>query len=72
MPGATCHGPELKGLGVAPPIAGRSPSYLVRQLYDLQSGVRNGTMAVLMKPTVVNLTPADMIDLAACVSSRAP
>ena len=69
---ATCHGPELKGLGVAPPIAGRSPSYLVRQLYELQSGVRNGTMAVLMKPTVVNLTPDDMIDLAAYVSSRAP
>lgn len=69
---ATCHGPELKGLGVAPPIAGRSPSYLVRQLYDMKSGARAGAMAALMKPTVVNLTPDDMIDLAAYVSSRAP
>jgi hypothetical protein len=31
-----CHGPDLKGLG--PGIAGRSPSYIVRQLYDLCSG----------------------------------
>src|SRR5262249_36138359 len=28
-----CHGPDLKGLGPVPGIAGRSPSYLVRQIY---------------------------------------
>ncbi|MDQ2712756.1 MAG: hypothetical protein M3Y24_11115 [Acidobacteriota bacterium] len=27
---------DLKGLGPVPGIAGRSPSYLVRQLYDMQ------------------------------------
>ena len=32
-----CHGPDLKGLGGIPPIAGRSPSYLMRQLYDIKS-----------------------------------
>src|SRR5436190_5468657 len=38
----TCHGPDLKGLGPVPPLAGRSPSYTVRQLFDLQTGVRKG------------------------------
>jgi cytochrome c553 len=32
----TCHGPDLKGVASVPGIAGRSPSYLVRQLYDFQ------------------------------------
>ena len=31
-----CHGPDLKGLGPVPPLAGRSPSYTVRQLFDFQ------------------------------------
>jgi cytochrome c553 len=35
-----CHGPDLKGLGNVPPLAGRSPSYLARQLYDIQHGTR--------------------------------
>jgi cytochrome c553 len=39
-PCAGCHGPQLKGAALAPPIAGRSTSYIVRQLYDFQSGAR--------------------------------
>ncbi|HEY4132075.1 MAG TPA: hypothetical protein VGM50_15795, partial [Gemmatimonadaceae bacterium] len=35
-PCAECHGETLRGVGVVPRIAGRSPSYLVRQLYDIQ------------------------------------
>ena len=35
---AVCHGADLKGLGPVPGIAGRSPSYLVRQMYDMQAG----------------------------------
>jgi cytochrome c553 len=27
-----CHGPDLRGLGPLPSIAGRSPSYMFRQL----------------------------------------
>ena len=30
-----CHGPQLRGLGPVPALAGRSPSYIARQLYDL-------------------------------------
>jgi cytochrome c553 len=35
QPCATCHGPELRGTALAPPIAGRQPGYLARQMYDL-------------------------------------
>jgi cytochrome c553 len=69
---AICHGPDLKGLAGIPPIAGRSPSYAVRQLYDFQTGARNGAAAALMKPVVANLTIEDMIALAAWLSSQKP
>ena len=35
---ALCHGAYLTGLGPLPSIAGRSPSYMFRQLYDFQHG----------------------------------
>ncbi len=62
---AICHGPDLKGLAGIPPIVGRSPSYAVRQLYEFQTGSRNGAAAALMKPVVANLTVEDMVALAA-------
>lgn len=67
-----CHGPDLKGLGPIPGIAGRSPSYIVRQLYDFKHGTRAGIGSALMKPTVEKLTVEDMLALAAYVSSLAP
>ena len=71
-PCATCHGPELRGIDPAPPIAGRATSYIVRQLFDIQSGARAGEAADLMKPVVAGMTMADMIAVAAYVASRAP
>lgn len=68
----TCHGPDLKGLGPVPPLAGRSPSYTVRQLFDMQTGVRKGTWSPLMKGAVEKLTIDDMIAIAAFTSSREP
>jgi cytochrome c553 len=68
----TCHGPDLKGLGPVPPLAGRSPSYTVRQLFDLQTGVRKGPWSPLMKAAVEKLTVDDMIAIAAYASSREP
>jgi cytochrome c553 len=68
---AICHGPDLKGLGNLPSIVGRSPSYVVRQLYDIQSGARAGAGAQLMKATVANLTVEDMASIAAYLASRA-
>jgi cytochrome c553 len=69
---ATCHGPDLMGLAEMPGIAGRSPSYLARQLYDLQQGTRKGTMAPLMQPVVANLNGEDFVAIAAYVASLAP
>lgn len=68
----TCHGPNLKGLKNVPSIAGRSPSYIVRQLYDMQSGARNGATLAQMKPVVANLSIYDLIDIAAYTSSLEP
>jgi cytochrome c553 len=67
-----CHGGDLKGLGPVPGIAGRSPSYLVRQLYDMQQGTRKGLWSDLMKPVVGKLSEEDMLDIAAYVASQAP
>jgi cytochrome c553 len=69
---AICHGPELKGVGNVPSIAGRSPSYIVRQLWDIQGGVRNGAATQLMKQPVAKLTLDDMIAIAAYAASLHP
>jgi cytochrome c553 len=67
-----CHGSELKGVDPIPPIAGRSPTYIVRQLYEFQHGRRAGAVSDLMKPTVEKLSQDDMIALAAYVGSLDP
>jgi len=67
-----CHGPGLKGLGPIPGIAGRSPSYIVRQLFDFKHGARAGAGGALMTPTVDKLTLDDMISLAAYAASLKP
>jgi cytochrome c553 len=71
-PCSVCHGADLKGLGPVPGIAGRSPSYTVRQLFDTQHGTRHGVWADLMKPVVANLTNDDMLAIAAYTASRTP
>jgi cytochrome c553 len=65
---AGCHGMGLRGAD-APGIAGRSPSYLARQLYDFQQGTRHGEMAAAMQPVVANLTAADIVNLTAYAAS---
>jgi cytochrome c553 len=72
VPCVTCHGIDLAGVGPVPGIAGRSPSYLARQLYDFQQGARNGTGAALMKPVVAGLDEEDILAIVAYVSSRTP
>jgi cytochrome c553 len=68
----TCHGDQLNGVGPIPGLAGRSPSYLVRQLYDFQHGTRAGPWSPLMAPNVINLTLDDMVALAAYAASLPP
>jgi len=69
---STCHGPELKGDHAVPPITGRFVSYVVRQLYDFQSGARAGAEAAQMKPVVEKLTVEDMAAVGAYLATRAP
>ena len=71
-PCGVCHGADLKGMGPVPGIAGRSPSYLVRQLYDIQQGTRKGLWSELMKPVVSGLSQEDMLNIAAYTASREP
>jgi len=67
-----CHGADLKGLGPVPGIAGRSPSYLMRQLYDMQQGARKGTWTELMKSVVAGLSEDDLLNIVSYTSSRTP
>jgi cytochrome c553 len=72
VPCGICHGPDLKGLGAVPGLAGRSPSYIVRQLYDFKHGTRAGAGSVMMQPVAESLTLADMIAAAAYAASLTP
>jgi cytochrome c553 len=67
-----CHGPDLKGLGEIPRIAGVHPIYIARQLYNFKSGANGGVQAVLMKQVVTGLSDEDIVALAAYVGSQAP
>ena len=69
---SVCHGDDLKGKNNVPPLAGRSPSYLVRQLNDIKTGSRHGVQVGLMAPAVRNLSTKDMIALAAYCASLQP
>lgn len=67
-----CHGEDLRGLGPVPALAGRSPSYMARQLYDLKMENREGAWADLMDEAVANLTVADIVDIVAYTASLDP
>ena len=69
---SACHGADLRGMGPVPGIAGRSPSYLVRQMYDMQAATRKGEWTELMKPVVEKLSADDMLNIAAYCASRQP
>jgi len=69
---SVCHGVELRGIGPVPPLAGRSPSYIFRQLFDLQHGVRKGAWSELMKAPLARLNQDDMVSIAAYLASRTP
>ena len=69
---SVCHGASLEGLGPAPPLAGRSPSYTARQLFDMKVMTRRGPWAEMMKPIVEKLSLADMLAVSAYAASLAP
>jgi cytochrome c553 len=55
-----------------PGIAGRSPSYIVRQFYDYQTGARAGAESAPMRSVVDSLSPDDMIAVAGYAASLSP
>ena len=57
---------------VAFPRGYRSPSYIARQLYDIQHGVRQGEWSELMRAPVARLSEEDLVSVAAYLASRAP
>jgi cytochrome c553 len=62
----TCHGASLMGTGDVPPIADRTVSYTVRQLYNYQQGARHSPV---MQPVVSKLSADEMIAIAAYLAS---
>jgi cytochrome c553 len=69
---SVCHGADLRGLGPVPNIAGRSPSQMARQMWDMKYGSRNGSWTQLMKPVVSKLNDEDMVNLTAYLASLKP
>jgi cytochrome c553 len=72
VPCTACHGDDLRGLGPIPALAGRSPSYLARQLWDFRMGNRTGAWSVLMEAAVAELTVGGLVDLVAYAASLEP
>lgn len=69
---SVCHGEGLKGLGDMPRIAGIHPIYIVRQLFNFQSGANSSSAAAQMKKVVDKLTEEDMVDIAAYTTTLVP
>lgn len=72
-----CHGQDLKGhyqrgMGNVPPIAGRSPSQMARQLIDFQRSARRGTNSALMRILAPKLTDADIVAITGYLASLNP
>jgi cytochrome c553 len=67
-----CHGEGLKGLGDVPRLAGIHPIYIVRQLYNFQTGANSSTAGAQMKKVAEKLTEDDMIAIAAYAASLNP
>jgi cytochrome c553 len=69
---AACHGDGLKGIDSIPSIAGRSPSMIVRQLYEFKYGIRQGPTAEPMKVSTSQMTITDMVSIAAYLATLMP
>lgn len=65
----TCHGTDLTGVADVPSIAGRSPTYIFRQLYSFKSGARAGAASMPMQGVTAPLSETDMVSLAAYIAS---
>jgi len=69
---AVCHGDNLKGMGQVPRIAGLSPVYTARQLYNFKNGTHGGVLAQLMQMPVEKIGDDEILAIAAYLASLAP
>jgi cytochrome c553 len=65
-----CHGEHLQGIGLIPALAGRSPTYLLRQLVAFKTADRAGPAAASMQAVAAQLAIADMIAVAAYAAAQ--
>jgi len=72
VPCVECHGQNLRGGGAFPTIAGRSPSYLVRQMFDMKHRKREGLLSIQMAPLLYTLGQEDMLAAAAYLATLPP
>lgn len=72
LPCESCHGSDLRGVGKIPPLAGRSPTYIVRQLILFRLNGRANAAAAPMQREASHLSLRDMIATAAYAASRKP
>jgi cytochrome c553 len=68
----SCHGTQLRGAGLIPPLAGRSPTYIVRQLLAFRTGSRAAAAGEPMRPVAERLAVEDMIAVAAYAAAQEP
>jgi len=72
VPCASCHGTDLRGVGLIPPIAGRSPTYILRQLLAFRSGARSAPAGLPMQQLVAHVELNDMVAIAAYLGTLPP
>jgi cytochrome c553 len=72
QPCVACHGADLRGVADIPPLAGRSPTYIVRQLILFRTAGRANAAALPMRQEASHLTLRDMIAVAAYAASLQP
>jgi cytochrome c553 len=67
---AACHGPDAGGVAALPTqakLAGQFPEYIVKQLTEFKSGVRDNA---IMKPMADTLSDEDVRNVAAWISTQ--
>jgi len=68
----SCHGARLEGMGTVPPLAGRNPQYLSRQLWDIKSGARGGPAVAQMQKPAEAISADQIVDVVAYLTSLTP
>jgi cytochrome c553 len=71
-PCVSCHGDGLRGTAQGPPLAGRSPSHLLRQLIAFSTGTRGDSAATPMSAVARSLSVERMIAVAAYAGALEP